>query len=796
MIRNSRSVALVLATTLLSCASLFAAGVEIDPGTRGGTPYQIRNVSVASNGSGFLTTWMIETYRGGMHTWGTSANTLGRLDSPPRPLIPYGRPKALRSAKDGEHYQFDWGDDFGSYRSLLSKTGDRQTTERIAYDTPPPRPSAELIRGDSSALALRRYDQAGTLLPPGNIVLVPSGTKQEIFFSSLLTLGDRTLVLWSSGISTFASGPLPIISDRHLTSALVEADGGISHRTDLPFGGDPDLGMIKLLRSGNSIVALFTTGSFSQDRPFSANVAALRLDELGQPVAGGPEVLAKGRGLSDAVANDQVIYAVTFDFSGLFSQLWSYSVAIDASGMHAAPPEFLTPMPADQDAPSMASDGVNFLSVWSEKDGRSETIRFALTRPDRSPIASGNLMQVQGILGQHTVAFGGGHYLVIWQHFRQLYMQRVSIAGVPLDPAPVQFPEGIAGGSSLTAASDGQKFLIAWDGIRGVLVGAENSVLDLGLLSPPLSSPQAPHPAFPTLAWDGSHYVMAYNLIAQSFDNYAGPRFYDVVAVRIAPDGTRLDSNATLLFPVGVYPRIASNGHGLLVAAAGPNGVRGTIVTSDGASLRPGPSMTLSPLQVANVSVAATIGGYLVAWRNQGFSNWSLGPIPWFIGARSVNRDGALGPLLSIQTGPPDLETPAVVACNALGDQLIEVSEIRTPAMSPRVTAYTPDEMPVVIVPSPPVGVTMKNGPGGVIVQWSTSPDDSSRGFIVTAEARDRPGAEGSVYVGPGAHSAVLPLYLGPAERLSVRVSSWNGAGVSAQSAEAIALVPRRRTVR
>ena len=53
MIRNSRLAVLVLATTLLSCASLFAAGREIDPGTLGGTPYQIRNVSVASNGSAF-----------------------------------------------------------------------------------------------------------------------------------------------------------------------------------------------------------------------------------------------------------------------------------------------------------------------------------------------------------------------------------------------------------------------------------------------------------------------------------------------------------------------------------------------------------------------------------------------------------------------------------------------------------------------------------------------------------------------------------------------------------------------
>ena len=803
MIRNSRLAALLLAATLLSCTSLFAAGREIDPGTRGGTPYQIRNVSVASNGSGFLTTWLIETYRGGMHTWGTSANAQGRLDSPPRPLIPYGRPKALRSAGDGERYQFDWGDDFGSYRSLLSRTGELQTTTRISYNAPAPSPRVDLIPGGygSPSLSLRRFDQNGALIAPGNIVLVPSAPNLRILSSSSLSLGDKTLVLWSSGIDSFPNGFLKL-NDQHLTSVLVEADGTISHRSDLPIGDGPDLGVVKLVRKGETIVAFFTAGRLPfHETPPAVRVMALRIDGEGKPVDGTPSTVVSGRGLIDAAVNDAVLYLVTSEASPLFFQLWSYALTLDATGFHASPPDFLSPMPADQDAPSIASDGVNFLSVWSEKAGLSQTVRFALSRPDRSLIASGNLMQVQGILGEHAVTFGGGHYLVIWQHFRQLYMQRVSIAGVPLDPAPVQFPEGIAGGSSLTAASDGQKFLIAWDGIRGVLVGADNSVLDLGLLSPPRSSPQAPQPAFPALAWDGSHsnYVLAYDFIHPNGGDIIGVLNADAVAVRIDRDGTRLDKKESLLIAGGVKPVIASNGNSLLVVATGDAGIIGSIVTQTATGLLPGPRVQLAPLGLAKVfvaSVAATSSGYLISWRNQGFSDWTLGPIPWFLGARRIAADGTLGSLRAIETGPPDLETPAYAAGNTLGDDLIEISEIHTPGTSPRVTAYTPEELPIVGIPSVPVSVTITEGPTGVIVNWTPATGEIARGFIIAVESRATHGTLGLFQAGAEAHSIVLPRSLGTVATISARVRSWNGVGFSPFSSEAIAVTPRRRTVR
>lgn len=780
---------------LLSAASLFAAGREIDPGKPVATPYQIRNVSVASSGSGFLTTWLIETYRGGMHTWGVSADANGRLDSAPRPLIPYGRPRALRPAGDGERYQFDWGDDFGSYRSLLSGTGDVQSTTRIPNNAPASSPRVELLNFSTNfSMGLRRYDREGALLPPGDIVLVPLTKNLRIISSSSLSIGDKTLVLWSSGTDSYQVGGLKI-TDQRLDTALVEADGTISHRTSLPFGRGPDLGTVRLAFANKTIIALFSAGRFPLDQSVpSIDILALRLDSQGRSIDQAPTTIVTGRGLMEVAANDTVIFLVTFEPSVLFIQLWSHAVTLDATGFHVALPEFLTPMPTDQDAPSIASDGVNFLSVWTEKSGLSETVRFALNTPDRMRIASGDLMQVKGFLGQHTVAFGGGQYLVVWHHFRQIWMQRISMAGVTIDPAPVKLQES-SGGSFFTMASDGNKFLIASEGVQGVLVGADLSVVSLGSLTPPLSSPQAPHPAFPSLAWDGSQYVMTYNLIPQSSDNYIGRRVYDVAAVRIARDGTPMDSKETVLIPLASNPRIASNGHGLLVVAAGFNGIQATMVTSDSTSLHAGPVITLSPLSVGMASLAATTDGYLVGWRNQGFSNYSLGPIPSFLGARHVSFEGTVGPLLSVETGPPDLETPAVVATNARGDALVEISEIRTPAMSPRVTAYTPAELLAITVPPAPMVVTTTNGLSGVIVQWTANPDDGARGYIVTVTPL------GSIYpatvhVRAGARSAVLPTYFGPAEKLSVRVSAWNGAGISAPSAEATLLTPRRRTVR
>src|SRR6267143_95448 len=89
--------------------------------------------------------------------------------------------------------------------------------------------------------------------------------------------------------------------------------------------------------------------------------------------------------------------------------------------------------PRTQCCPSVASDGLDFMTAFEE-------LGVAAARVGRagSPLDDGGLQVApNGGRDGPAIAFGGSTYLITWIEGSTLYTRRYAIGGAAIDPAPV-----------------------------------------------------------------------------------------------------------------------------------------------------------------------------------------------------------------------------------------------------------------------------------------------------------------------------------------------------------------------
>ncbi|KFE72514.1 DUF5011 domain-containing protein [Hyalangium minutum] len=232
-----------------------------------------------------------------------------------------------------------------------------------------------------------------------------------------------------------------------------------------------------------------------------------------------------------------------------------------------------------------------------------------------------------------AAAAGNDLYLVVWSEVNSTSGNRPDILGVRvratdgalLDATPLRIGTSVPSADlSPAVAFDGTNFLVVWEGIDAVplIFGArvrasDGAVLDATplLISRPAVGASVGLPQLhPAVAFDGTNYVVAWQGLWYTSDSVDS----GVQAIRVRPDGTFLDTNATIVGPGGSDARVAStNGISLVawtqntdVQAARLNGATGQLLDA-------------SPLSVAatsawevNPAVAAHNGEFLVAWTS------------------------------------------------------------------------------------------------------------------------------------------------------------------------------------
>ncbi|XXX72214.1 hypothetical protein WMF30_31660 [Sorangium sp. So ce134] len=294
----------------------------------------------------------------------------------------------------------------------------------------------------------------------------------------------------------------------------------------------------------------------------------------------------------------------------------------------------------NESSPSVASDGTDYLIVWSDPREHDSVRSIVGARVS----AGGELLDPGGLEIARSpghkfapaASFDGANYLVVWQDRRNvdsaddIYGARLTPAGALLDPAG--FPISTAGYPQKNPALvfNGSEHLVVWeDGraggpsdIYGARVMPDATVLDPGgvLLS------NAPADQLrPRLASDGASFLVVWS------DSRA-TQGRGVYGTRVGADGSVIDPGGLAIAPwtsaTGFHrmPSVAFGGSSYLVAWADSYGVYGQrIDPATGASIDPTPLIIAQPSYNEADTVMAYAGGYyFVAWQRSPLSNPSI----------------------------------------------------------------------------------------------------------------------------------------------------------------------------
>ncbi len=214
------------------------------------------------------------------------------------------------------------------------------------------------------------------------------------------------------------------------------------------------------------------------------------LDVGGFPIASSTAT----EGLPTVASNGKVSLVVWYRGSGIDAD--TYGARVTPSGDVLNPNGFLIAGGlGSQSGPVVASDGTDFLVVWSHSTDKlpafgTSQLRAARyagdgTLLDPSPL---ELTTSGGPRGAQRVAFGGGLYLVVWADGRDspgwdVYGARISAAGGLLDPDGIPLVQTKDSDVWPDVAWNGSTFVVAWGAPterRGARVDLSGAVLDPG----------------------------------------------------------------------------------------------------------------------------------------------------------------------------------------------------------------------------------------------------------------------------------------------------------------------------
>ena len=172
---------------------------------------------------------------------------------------------------------------------------------------------------------------------------------------------------------------------------------------------------------------------------------------------------------------------------------------------------------AEQSFPDVASDGENFLAVWS--DTQRDSIARAYSIRGARFTADGTLLDPTPIwLGcpadgsRPAVAFGGGCYLTVWYDAEGISAKRITPAGAVLDSAPLRITDPGTPFYHTDVAFGDSVFLVVWQVLSPAVIHAcrvtpAGVVLDtIPLL---LVVDQTQQSQYPQVAFDGVNFLVA-----------------------------------------------------------------------------------------------------------------------------------------------------------------------------------------------------------------------------------------------------------------------------------------------
>jgi hypothetical protein len=337
-------------------------------------------------------------------------------------------------------------------------------------------------------------------------------------------------------------------------------------------------------------------------------------------------------------ANDQNHPSVTFDGTN-YLVVWQdgrslvdydiYGARVSPGGSVRDPSGFaISNAGGSQESPSIAFDGTNYLVAWQDgRNGSSFDIYGARVTPGRLVLDTTGIAISTAARNQQvpSVAFDGTNYLVVWADSvngtSDIYGARVTTGGVVVDTSGFAISAvPTSDQRSPCVAFGGSNYLVGWfDGrnpsycdIYGARVTPGGTVLDTAGIA---ISTEANHQELPAVAFDGTNYLAVWQEWHSLYS-------YDIYGTRVTPGGMALDPAGIAISTASknqTSPSVAYDGADyFIVWQDGRNGTSNIY----GARVTPGGIV----LDTAGIPIHTTASGqpslafdgtnYLVVWSN------------------------------------------------------------------------------------------------------------------------------------------------------------------------------------
>jgi hypothetical protein len=377
------------------------------------------------------------------------------------------------------------------------------------------------------------------------------------------------------------------------------------------------------------------TWTDGRDSSTGANVYAVRVDGSGALLdANGIDVSTAFIGQhAPAIASNGSDYLVAWEDARAGSpngaqNLDVWGARVDATGTVLDPSGIaIATAPLNQLEPKIASNGTDYLVVWHDyrNDGDNPTDTIPPSPADiyGARVTSAGTVEDPGGIAIATttldelrpsVASNGVDYFVAWQQDYASFSiagSRVTAAGQVVDVPPISIASA---GTGVALAWNGADYVAAWDGVSAARVTAAGTVLD----TTPISIGAGYSPAIASSAMSS---LVVWNAAA-------GPQLF---GARVAQDGTLLDAAAIPVSGTASAkrsPTLAWDGSSYLVTwadqASGATTGRdiiGTYVSDTGDVLFPDAFAISATPGDENAPAVASVGGSaLVAYEGTAFS--------------------------------------------------------------------------------------------------------------------------------------------------------------------------------
>lgn len=652
-----------------------------------GTSIDDEELAIAFDGTNFLVVW--ETLNSGIYATRVTPGGAA-LDTPAIELQVFDGPQNPSVAFDGTNYLVVWEDSTGIAGRIVSRAGARGSEIQItAAAGLQYRPDVafngnsyvvvwEDRRNGTADIYGARVTTSGSVIDAAGIAISNAVGAQD--GATVAYDGTNSLVVWSDA----RSGPDDIYGARVGPGGGVSDPGGIPISTatgeqrspDIAFDGTNHLVVWGDNRSGTTFdiygsrvspagavlnptgIAVSTAAreqgiptvaydgasylvawEDTRDRPsFGADVYATRVTTAGAVVtpAGTPvSTAATGAGVfssGPAVGAGGGTFLLTWedlrDWDDAYAtRVSAAGVVLDPQGLRLSSQLPSTP----QSEPVVAFDGTNYLVVWTQNNGTPDIWGTRVAPGGRVLDTEGfAISTAAGDQLQPAVAYGGGQFLVTWTNRvsgdDDVYMTKVSPAGVVANPGGVPVSSGAQYANKSTVAWNGSRFLVAWVDSRGgpVVNTIYAARVDAVGVQDPSGIQLSLTPAFetePTVASNGSDFLVAWS------DNRTPANGAEIWASRVTNAGVATAPGGFLVASrVGsqYLPAAAFDGTNYFVAyvqgaPTGERDVYGTRVSSAGAVIdgtTTGIAISTAPGDQTLPQIAFN-GSYLVVWTQR-----------------------------------------------------------------------------------------------------------------------------------------------------------------------------------